>query len=456
MEESNVNKSIKLLNATDIFVEYIMKLKQKPLPEKVSEKTKECLLDFVGVTYAGACVNKERMQKVLSGDAGRCDVLGYNIKTVSREAAFINALNAHTAELDDGSRFGMIHLGAGIIPAVIAAAQEKELPYNSVIEGIIVGYEAAVRVSLAMQPGHKKRGFHTSGTCGLIGAAVGVACAMDCDRKQLKAVVSAAATSAAGLLEIQEDASTLKPYNLGHAAMAGLNAAYVGMAGFIGPEDILNGSRGMLRLLSDNQSVDKLATETDYYEIEQIYVKPYAACRHCHSAIEAILRLRDGFHIPTEDIIKIQIQTYEMAVRGHEHHNIYGIASAKLSMPFSVAAAYVLGTAGMEAFTEQTISNQTIIGLMSKVEVVVDPDMTVQAKSKRIAEVHIVTEAREESFRVDYAKGDPENPLSRDELIQKFELLMEWSGRSQESMEIKRNIFVDYIKHSEKPKIYNS
>lgn len=429
------------LNATDIFTDYIMHLMNRPMPERVKIRAKECLVDYIGVAYAGARVNREKMEKLISGNMGSCDVLGYNVRTDSREAAFINAFNAHTVELDDGSRFGMIHLGAGIISAIIATAQEKKLSYNNILIGVVLGYEAAVRVSLAMQPGHKKRGFHTSGTCGLIGAAVGVACAMDCDREQLKAVISAAATSAAGLLEIQEDASSLKPYNLGHAAMAGLNAAYVGMAGFYGPEDILSGSRGMFRLLSSNLDIEKLAGETDYYEIERIYVKPYAACRHCHSAIEAALKLKEEYHIPAEKITKIQINTYEMAVRGHEHHQIQGVASAKLSMPFSVATAYIVGTAGMEAFTAQTISNRDILTLTNKVEVVADPDITAQSKGKRIAVVHIVCNGHEVSYRIDYAKGDPENPMSRTELLGKFDRLMEWSGNKEKSAEIIKKVF---------------
>lgn len=427
-------------NATDLFVDYIIKLRKTPMPERVIVKAKECLLDYIGVTFAGAAVNKSRTDILVAGNTGSCEILGSDVRTNSREAAFINAFNAHTIELDDGSRFGMIHLGAGIVPAVIAAAQEKELSYENILKGIILGYEAAVRVSLAMQPGHKKRGFHTSGTCGLIGAAVGVACAMECNDGQLKAVISAAATSASGLLEIQEDASTLKPYNLGHAAMAGLNAAYVGMAGFIGPEDILYGKRGMLRLLSDDHDLDKLAEEKDYFEIERIYVKPYAACRHCHSAIEAALKIRNEYVIPSEAIKRIEIKTYELAVRGHDHREIRGIASAKLSMPFSVAAAYILGTAGMEAFTDQTISNAEILGLTRKVEVINDKTITSQSKDKRIAEVNVITEKSKAGCRVEYARGDPENPLTQDEIIDKFEKLMMWSGNANKCDKIKEAI----------------
>lgn len=425
---------------TDCLVDYLLEEKGQEIPDQVLEKAKECVLDYVAVTYAGAKANRDAMQRLLCGDNGNCSLIGYGKKTSSREAAFANAFNAHVLELDDGSRFGMIHLGAGILSAVLAAAQERNLTYSQVLRGIVLGYEAAVRVSLAMQPGHKQRGFHTSGTCGTIGAAVGAACAMGCGKKELKAVLSAAATSAAGLLEIQEDASTLKPYNLGHAAMAGLNAAYTGLAGFVGPEDILAGRRGMMRLLTDRMDPEPLTVRTDYYEIQRIYVKPYAACRHCHSAIEATLNLRQRHGVSPADIREIRIRTYELAVQGHDHKEIQGIASAKLSMPFSVAAAYVLGSAGMEAFTGQTLQNATISALMQKVSVIADDTLTAQSKKKRIAEVSILTDHDTFEEKIEYAKGDPENPLSREELLEKFYLLMQWAGCEQRCSQISKTI----------------
>ena len=422
-------------NATDGIVDYILKLMGKPLPPSVREKAKQCVLDYYGVAFAGAAMNRENLAAMLTGEPGKCEVVGGDRCASLYEAAFVNAFNAHSTELDDGSRFGMIHLGAAIISAVLALAQERALTYERALIGIVAGYEAAVRVSLAMQPSHKKRGFHTSGTCGTIGAAVGCACAMGCDRKQLKAAISAAATGAAGLLEIQEDASTLKPYNVGHASMAGVNAACVGMSGFVGPDDILGGKRGMFNLLSDQWDMDVMTAPADYYEIERIYVKPYAACRHCHSAIEATLALRENGVTP-EAITEMDIRTYALAVRGHDHTDIRGAASAKLSMPFVVAAAYVLGSAGLESFTDEVLGDERILTLAKKVHVTADEEMSAQSGRMRAAEVCLVADGQAYTHRVDYAKGDPENPLSREELIDKFRMLMRWSGAQDRTEEI--------------------
>lgn len=413
-------------NKTNDFASYIIDIVDN-LPDKVVKKAKQCVTDYLGCAIAGSKVNKDNFEKGFYNQ-GKCDIFGYDTKTDSKTASFINGFNGHTVELDDGSRFGMIHLGACIIPAVIASAQENDIDYSMILKGVVAGYEASVRMSLAMQPSHKKRGFHTTGTCGTIGAAIAVAIAMGCTHSQLVSTISSAATSSAGLLEIQENASTLKPYNAGHAAMAGLNAAYIGMMDFCAPDDILFGTRGFIRLFSDTINVKKLCEKTDYFEIERIYVKPYAACRHCHSAIEAILELRKN-NISVDNINRIQVNTYSMAVLGHDHTEIKGISSAKLSIPYSVALSYIVGDCGINDFTEENLNNQEILDLTKRVIVDENPEFSSQSSKKRIAEVTIYTnDGRYFSHRVDYAKGDPENPIIDYDLENKFRSLLTWSG----------------------------
>lgn len=426
------------MNMTEGLVNYILEKSGEHIPDSVYEKAKECIIDYIGVTYAGAKVNRDLFEKEINrAGKGVCSLLGYNCRTDARTAAFVNGFNAHTIELDDGHRFGMIHLGGAIISAVLAVAEGEQLSYKQLLKGIVLGYEVAVRTALTIQPGHKKYGFHTSGTCGTIGAAVGVAVAMDYNVAQMKSTISAAATSAAGLLEIQEDASQLKPYNVGHAALSGVNAAYMGMSGCMGPDDILAGERGMFRLLSNTLNESKLTEKAEYYEIERIYVKPYAACRHCHSAIEAAIDLREEYDVPVEKIERIEVYTYGLAVKGHNHKEIKGISSAKLSMPYSIAVAYMLRRADLYAYSEQCVTNSEILDLIKKVEVIEKKEFSELSSKKRIAEVHIITkDARELKKRIDYAKGEPENAMKQEELNDKFMKMMSWSNNEEKGKEI--------------------
>lgn len=337
-------------------------------------------------------------------------------------------------ELDDGHRFGMLHLGAVIIPAVLALGQQERISLDRILHGIVVGYEAAARLAVSMQPGHKKAGYHTTGTCGTIGAALGCAAALSMDRMQMKAVLSAAASSAAGLLEIQENASQLKAYNAGQAAMAGAGAVLIGKCRLKGPDDILGGDRGFLRIHSATVSEETLVKRDTPLEIERIYVKPYAACRHCHSAMEAAMQLRSRLQTGAEEIEEILIDTYQLAIRGHDHREIKGVESAKLSIPYSVAAAYILNSGSLDAFSESSVNQAEILMLARKVKVRENPEFTALAPGKRIAEVRVVTVAGHLArARVEYAKGDPENPMTEDELKDKFMGLMQYCGREEQA-----------------------
>jgi 2-methylcitrate dehydratase PrpD len=258
-----------------------------------------------------------------------------------------------------------------------------------------------------------------------------VAFALKMDASQLKTVLSAAVASAAGMLEIQEQGSQLKPYNLGRAAMDGLSAATMGFTTMRGPDDMLGGERGFFKLFTDECDVEKLVAQTEYFEIERIYVKPYAACRHCHAAIEAALALRGK--IPPADIEHIIVKTYKLAIKGHDHTVITGPASAKLSIPYSIAAALLLGQAGMEAFDEAAACREDILSLTSKVIVEEAPRPENLPSDARYATVVLQSKNGMEFLHsVDYAKGDPENPMTHHEMLQKVELLLAYAKANEQ------------------------
>ena len=347
--------------------------------------------------------------------------MGYDKMTDGKTAALVNGFNAHCLELDDGQRFAMIHLGASVISAINAAQDERAFSDGAYKIGIIMGYEAACRIAITMQPFHKNRGYHAAGTCGTIGSAVGAAFAIGMDKQQMKRVLTIAAGSSAGMLEIQEQGSEVKPYNVGRAAMDGLTAAYMGETDFALPDDMLGGERGFFRTFSDSYDVSKLIENTDYFEIERIYVKPYASCRHSHSAVEAAIRIHD--RIDSKTIESVLVETYKLGVKGHDHTDIQGIASAKLSTPYAVAAALLYGIADLSVFEPL---DEKIIRFAAKIRVIEKQELTDECPQKRIAIVTAITkDGASITERVDYAKGDPENPMTEEELKEKQMTLSE-------------------------------
>lgn len=410
---------------TERFADYLFR-KSEEITEKIIKKSEACREDYHSVTEAGAYKNKAKWANMLSHvPNGNAELIGYDRNADSKTAALVNGFNAHSLELDDGHRFAMIHLGASIISAVLSAGADNDISKERFSIGVVMGYEAACRTAIAMQPSHKKRGYHTAGTCGTIGSAVGVAFALGMNKTQLKRVLTAAAGSSAGMLEIQEQGSEMKPYNLGRAAMDGLTAAYMGLADFAPPDDMLGGERGYFKTFADCFDENKLLGRQEYFEIERIYVKPYASCRHSHSAVEAAIAL--GRKTDISQIESVTVTTYSLGVKGHDHKEIKGIASAKLSTPYAVAAALLYGRADLTVFEPL---DDKIIELAQKIDVIEDKELTAECPAKRIAAVTVrLADGSELTERVDYAKGEPENPMTEDEMRQKRQLLAEYTER---------------------------
>ena len=405
------------MNYTVKYVDGLVE-KSQAISQSVLQQTRKCLLDYLGVRIGGIQNLVERHQELVT--VSPCDV-------------FLHAFAAHVLELDDGHRLGMIHLGASIISAVLEIAKKENLESDDVLTGIVMGYETAVRCAKAIQPGHKLRGYHVSGTCGTIGSAMGIAFALGYNKNQLKSSLSCAITSAAGLLEIQEQTSELKPYNIGRAAMDGFVAAQIGELSLPGPDDILGEKRGFLAALTDTPHPEFL---TDFYEdgycIEGIYQKMHAACRHCHPAIDATLDMRKNLNLQPDQIEKIEVHTYKLAVGSHDHTEIQGISSAKLSTPYAVALAFVKGCCGYADYNEDNLNDYWIKDLTQKVRVVEDENLTAQSPAVRGARVALFLKNGEKyEATCLYPKGEPENPLSQQELEDKFRGLTMYGGLSK-------------------------
>ena len=203
--------------------------------------------------------------------------------------------------------------------------------------------------------------------------------------------------------------------------MDGLTAAYMGLTDYAVPDDMLGGERGFFRTFADGFDSEKLTGHADYFEIERIYVKPYASCRHSHSAVEAAIKLHDGLNC--DEIESVLVETYKLGVKGHDHKTIQGIASAKLSTPYAVAAALLFGRADLSVFEPL---DPRAAELASKITVVENEELTRESAQKRVAIVTVLMRnGKKLSERVDYAKGEPENPMTESELKTKWASLRE-------------------------------
>lgn len=263
-----------MVNLTEQFIEQILKLCANDLRPQVAHQAKRCVLDYLGSTFAGAAIERKRCERLyaLTGQGiGNASLIGFGIHTSAENAAFINGFTSHVAELDDGVIADIVHPGCPVLSTLFPVAQQENVTGPDFLKGVLIGYEVTTRLAEAIQPSHKLRGFHATGTCGMVGAAMGVAAMLGLERQEMKDIFSAAAVSAHGTLKVLEDSSELKPYNVAQAAVNSLHAVAIGRAGFSGPEDVLSGSAGFLAMMANGLETRRLFSDhPDGFAVERV------------------------------------------------------------------------------------------------------------------------------------------------------------------------------------------
>jgi 2-methylcitrate dehydratase PrpD len=408
---------------------FIYNLRYDHLREEVIEQVKKCFLDFLGVSLIGSTssIGKTLIKFVKNiGGVEESTVIGECLKVPCINAAFINGVLAHIHELDDGHRFAMGHPGAVVIPAALAVGERNNVSGKELITAIIAGYEVFVRIAKAVNPSHLRRGFHTTGTCGVFAAAAATGKILGLNIDELSDALGLAGIQAAGLLEVMRGESIAKPLQPGKAAQSGVISALLAQNGVSAPDTIFEGENGFCHAFSDKYDLQVIMEGLgESYEIMRVYFKFHASCRHTHSVIDGVLKLVKEYNILPEEIEEVQVKTYSIAydLCGREYEP-KTISTAKFSIPYCVSAAILHGSVGPEAFTVESIKDKDTISLARKVKVMVDPEIDANVPRERGAKVKIVKKNGEEvEVFIRNPFGEPEAPASIEDIKGKFKAL---------------------------------
>ena len=423
-------------------------LDYEQLSSEVIDRAKYFFLDYLGVAVRGSL--SESSQPVYRLTAGlempgTGTILGRPEKTAVPYAALANGTSAHSLELDDTHQGGSIHLGVCVFSAALAVAEQVGASGQAFLTSAVAGFEAAARLAMAVRPKeHYGRGFHPTATCGTFGAAVSAGRLLGLTEEQLLSALGIAGSQAAGSMEFLTEGAWTKRLHPGWAAFSGLHAALLAREGFVGPTTIVEGRDGFLKAYSNDPDPSKISAGlgTDF-QILHTAVKPHACCRYTQAPIDAVLALVREHDIRPADVKTITIGMLETGIPvicepSERTYHPANVVEAQFSLPFGVAVAVSRRRAGLEEFAPTMLQDADVLAIMPKVAYTHDPALEENYPKEWPAWARMeLTDGRAVSAQVRFPKGDPDNPLSWQELIDKYQGLVGsvWESQQGETVQ---------------------
>jgi 2-methylcitrate dehydratase PrpD len=311
--------------------------------------------------------------------------------------------------LDDDHRVAVLHPGAVVVPAALAAAEAENTSGLTFLRSMFVGYEVMCRLGEVFRGSQFHHGVHPTALCGVFGAAAAAAVAMNLDRDAFVRALGIAGTQASGLTEWRADGSWIKRLHPGRAAQSGVLAARLAREGFTGPATIFEGEGGFFRAFSYGETIDPGCMTRGLGEDHHAFgtaIKPYPCCRFEHGAIDlAIAANQHG--IGADDIEAANIRIYSTGVLSY-HQQPKSAVDAQFNVPYAIAVALLRGHVGLGDFTDEAIRDREVLALCRRIHVKEDPDFSSHYPEEYRVELELVLKNgdRRKSFS-DCPSGDP-------------------------------------------------
>ncbi len=424
------------MNETKELSERCYKLRFEDLTDQEIDRVKYLFLDYLGAAVRGSLYDSSRpIQNLIikSGiNNGDAVIIGTGLKTIPAYAALANGTAGHSTELDDVVNESSLHPGVVIFSTALAVSCLTSGSFRQFASSIILGYDVTNRLAVSLNPSAPyERGFHPTGTCGTMGAAATAAKMLGLNGDGIVNSLGIAGSQAAGSMEFLSDGAYTKRFHAGWAAHSGIIAAQLAADGFTGPQTILEGKFGFLHSYADQSNPERVLENWGRpYYIMKTSIKPHSCCRYKQGPIDGILEITRTNNLQADDIQKVTIGVLKaglslVAIPREQKINPGSVVDAQFSMPFGAAVAILFGKATLDQYTMEHVQSARVRELMDKIFCVEDTALDQEFPQKWPASVIITTKKGQSfSIKIDHPKGDPENPLSWEELIDKFKYLV--------------------------------
>ena len=406
----------------------VANIKFEDLPQKTIQMTKQYILDYLGVSIRGwTQKNMDIMSETLGNSADGTKAIMLNGKKGASNSvlysAMLNAAASHSQDFDDLHNPSIIHMACVTVPSALAVAEDEELSGKDILAALVAGYEAGARIGESVNP-EAYYFWHTTSTCGVFSSAVTVANLKKFNTDQMVQCLGTAGTQAAGLWEFVIDGAMSKTLHVGKANFAGILSAKLTANGFTAAEKILDGDKGFCRAMLTNPHWEKLTEDIKGFKIDNNSFKPFSCCKYTHPSSYAAQLLRNEQNLKLEDVEKVTIRSNRIVkqlVDNSHPKNPYG---AKFSIQYCVATMIKYGKLGIDQFVDENLNNDEIQRVMQNIEVIVDPQLDKEYTEKPdrwAVELTIACkDGKTYTKFVEYPKGDPPNPMTWDETVEKF------------------------------------
>lgn len=415
---------------TQALAQFAANLKFEDLAPHIVLNFKKYLLDGIGCGFNGTRLHWcQIVNRFIKEQRGKKESTLWlqKFKGPSTNVSLGLGVMIHSFDFDDYHN-AKVHPGAVVIPAAMAIGERLGANGKSVLTAMAAGYETMIRVSLATGPNSSRlKGWHLTGTTGTFGAAAAAGSLLGLNQDKMASALGMAGTQSAGLWAFTADGAMSKRFHAGRSSQSGVMGAILAQKGYKGPTQILEAQDGgFCRATSDHVDFTIVTEELGKkFLSSDVNIKPYACCASSHSAIDAVRHLVRVHKIIPSEIEKIFVKTAKgVKVQCGFEYEPLSVLQAQMSLQYIVAVALLEGKAILEQFSEEKISDPKILELAKRVEIVLDPEIEKVYPEKFANKVEIIlNNGKKFEARVDFPTGSPENPMSFDQVVEKFESL---------------------------------
>ncbi|HUD36144.1 MAG TPA: MmgE/PrpD family protein [Streptosporangiaceae bacterium] len=398
------------------------------ISEQAKAAARTLVTDVLGVAIAGADTPEGQITLhtmsapgAAGAGAGACAVPATWQRFDPATSALITGTMAYSIGLTDTHSQSITHPGPSVVPTALAIGELTGASDAEILRAIVLGVETVVRVGAVVNPSHRARGYHPTATCNPFGCAVTASYLLGQGIDQVLSALGIAGSMAGGLYEFRHEGSMLMALHGGWPAHSGIKAALLAGGGFTGPSTVLEGPEGFFRAFADDIRPEHLAvaSQGQPWGIEELALRPYNACRYAHSGIDA-LGLIKAEHSPmaADDVKALTVWTHRTAVE--QECEPTSLVSARLSTAFTIALTFIKGPR-QDPISAEELADNEVQSLLTRTSIREDPRLTALFPREWACRVVVeLTDGQVLDAEVTVPKGEPGNPLTQAEQVDKF------------------------------------